>query len=314
MAADADSLARPEAGFDVRRWLAASILLCSCAATEAQHRKLGYTPVPGGSGGLTAIPDQTALANVSGVSAVPSATNVSQLQTMLGVQASNAVNITGGTISGVNNATTSTQGMMAPNDKAAVDGVLSWARTQIVLLNVQVPALTHFRVIPIGGTPIPTNVADAAILGGAWTANSGVIGTLYASSTSTPTSASWALVARCKFNNPISGRVSQVGLINGGGTHATVFGTIFAGDTTHFVLKIGAAATTYSASTQASDAAFHDFAMWMTSSTVHLWIDGVDSTASLATSLMTGGDEAVSPLIFNSTPSDAVIEYLLIAW
>src|SRR5882672_885324 len=53
-----------------------------------------------GGGGLTAIADQRTLANVSGVSAVPTATSPTAMRTMLSIQASSAVAITGGTIVG----------------------------------------------------------------------------------------------------------------------------------------------------------------------------------------------------------------------
>jgi hypothetical protein len=50
--------------------------------------------------GLTAIPDQTFLANISGGAAVPTSTTVAQGQTLFGIQPSNNVAITGGAISG----------------------------------------------------------------------------------------------------------------------------------------------------------------------------------------------------------------------
>ncbi len=52
-------------------------------------------------GGLSPIADQRILGNVSGVSANPAALTAAQVRTMLSVQDSSAVSITGGTIAGV---------------------------------------------------------------------------------------------------------------------------------------------------------------------------------------------------------------------
>lgn len=62
---------------------------------------MAYTTIPASSsGGGTSIADQTILGNISGVTANAVGLTVTQVQTLLSIQASSAVAITGGTIAG----------------------------------------------------------------------------------------------------------------------------------------------------------------------------------------------------------------------
>ncbi len=87
----------------------------------------------GGGGGLTPIADQTTLANISGGSAIPTATTATQMRTMLSIQASSAVAITGGTITGTTIA-------LAPAQLS--DGLISVTGSTGVLTNPTLTGLT----------------------------------------------------------------------------------------------------------------------------------------------------------------------------
>lgn len=79
--------------------VALAAILGSGRAHATTYGKLTGTGSGGGS--LSPIADQTLLGNVSGVSATPTALTATQVQTVLSVQPSNAVVITGGTASGL---------------------------------------------------------------------------------------------------------------------------------------------------------------------------------------------------------------------
>lgn len=97
----------------------------SVAATAAGLLAVAGTPTIAPTVGMAAMADQTVVGNVSGGSAVPIALTATQQRTMLSVQASNAVAITGGTITGTTIALNAAQLSDGPVSVTGATGVLN---------------------------------------------------------------------------------------------------------------------------------------------------------------------------------------------
>lgn len=94
------------------------------------------------------------------------------------------VNITGGSITGVNTATRSTQGAMSPVDKAYLDDFDGWKKAVYATMIAAVPNLTGFNAYDLGfntsgfnPASIPGPCVDANVEGGGVTAPTGAFGT-----------------------------------------------------------------------------------------------------------------------------------------
>lgn len=202
-----------------------------------------------------------------------------------------------------------------PTTGSEIDVLSDWGQDQIGFLSSLAigPSLSSPRVLTVGGRPLATNGADGGIQGGSWTATDGNISQLSTTTLLTPATTPFAFVAKAKFGAPTVARASVVGLANAAGTHTIDFGTVHAGSATKFVLRLIGGATNYDPTTADADTAVHTFAAVSDTTNVTLYVDGVDSGAALAVSLMSG-DEAYIPFLFNTISLDAIIQYALVAW
>ena len=104
---------------------AGAIAIQNIAGVLKQVDDQGNVTSLGGGGGLTPIADQDILGNVSGASAVPIGLTPTQVRTALSIQASSAVAITGGTITGTTIALAPAQLSDGPISVTGSTGVLT---------------------------------------------------------------------------------------------------------------------------------------------------------------------------------------------
>jgi hypothetical protein len=218
------------------------------------------------------------------------------------------------------NATTSTHGMMAAADKVTVnDAASTWAYTQYLNVHAHVAAITwaNCRYMNLGnvqGIASNTDYAGLGTMTGGGFEFSG--GTAYFATSNFiqhSQSKAWAIVVNAIFATPVTSRVTEVQLFNAGISHAVAFGTNYAGDTTHLVIRNINPSVSYQAATVVADAAQHVYEFSSNATTATLYQDNVSTGASIATSSQFG-DEAWRLRLSNSTTGDLQISDILYCW
>lgn len=267
-----------------------------------------YTNIPAASGGgLSPIANNTVLGNTSGGSAIPTAQTSANLIAGGIIQDPTNVAITGGSITGVNTATTSIQGAMSAADKTNVNGqrlLANWYQDTANVMAAQVAALTRYRAM----RP-PSGSIDAAVDGGGVTPGAGLFsfwgdGLNVIQNLST---APWAVGWRAKLASAaVAGHDAEVGICRVAAPRYWV--SIFANNansSTNYCLQLfSAGGTDTPATSLADDAGWHTFVLTFDLTTVKAIIDGnVVATQSNLTHLTS---VAAQPYVFNSVQGDTV--------
>jgi hypothetical protein len=224
-----------------------------------------------------------------------------------------AVAITGGTITGVNAATRSVQGAMAAADKAFLDDVYGWQRTQYATMIAAVPALTGFGFAKVGLASLNQTTGaltdDGNIEGGAMK-NGNAQSKVYGASIFQNTAGgNWAIFGRAILAVPSSGVNSQFGIQSANSAHSVIIASTNGIDATHWYGEIFATSATDVIFTNVANANFHDFGITDDGTTVKWWIDGslAGSTAT-RTHLTT---EPMQPFIFGAATTPPVLQMFM---
>jgi hypothetical protein len=268
-----------------------------------------------GGGGSLSLPANTIAGNNTGGTASATGLTPAQIQTMLSVQPSSAVAITGGTITGVNTATRSAQGAESSADKAFSDDYDQFRKSAYATMIAAVPALTGFKSWdePFNFlTSTSAMTGDANYEGGGLTCNGTV--QLFGGSTFQNTAGgNWAIFFEGKVVIPTSGVLVQLGLSNAAGSDAVWIGSANSVDATHYMFRIktGGGNTTVTGSASA-DTSRHIFGLTDNGTTITGWVDGVSiGTTTTRTFLTT---EAMIPFIYSDASGHGIVSRLAIGF
>jgi hypothetical protein len=268
----------------------------------------------GGSSAISSLTPSAATAGFIGASAAGTwgPETVSQSQTILGIQPSSAVNITGGTITGVNTATATVQGAMPASSKGFEDARFGWARDAFAVAQAQVGnVLTQCREIPLDAlavsvSAVPANY-DGLYEGGPIT-NTASLLHLSTFTFRAVKSKAWMYAYVGILPLPTSTKVYQAGIVNAAHTASISAGSDYATSTTKFVLRGEGTAV----GTIAADTNPHVFMVLNDLTNIHMYVDNVDIGATIATSTLT--DEPMGPFIFGTDVATTKLFRFLVAW
>lgn len=274
-----------------------------------------YINIPASTTGLSPIANNTVLGNTSGGSATPTAQNQAALIAAGIIQDPSNVAITGGSITGVNAATRSTQGAMSAADKAFLDDFEGWQKTQYATMIAAVSSLTRFDAFKCGNfTPAFTATTSAVAMldgnveGGGVTGNGGVV-ILGPSIFQNMPAGGYAFAFRAKIASVAAGgNVGYCGVFWNVSTHTARawLGVNNAANSTNFLLDF----QTDSAATQVVlgtfDTNWHDWVFTDDGTTVKGFKDGT-LAGSTATRTNIPVANPMSPGFYSSATNEIIV-------
>ena len=189
-------------------------------------------------------------------------------------------------------------------------GFAKWVSDQAAFVSAKVPALTEFAAqkVAFRSSNVVNSVAftdSFTVEGGAYGADSGSIFTfLTGGICQSPKTGKWALAARVKLAIPTNGRAHGFGLANQAQTHDIDFSAVFSSSATKWLLETNLASQL---TTVNADGSIHNVAFVADGTNVKVYVDGVDSGASLVQATAFSTDEPLALFCFNSTTGDVQI-------
>jgi hypothetical protein len=192
------------------------------------------------------------------------------------------VNITGGSIVGVNTATRSVQGAESAADKAYFDDFNAFKKRVYAVMVADIPGLTGFKGYDLLGANLASAAAAAATNdgfvegGGLSVPNGSGAWTFGATVFQNVPGGNWAIGWRAKFASPAgAGELAQVGIASTDNANFVVAGTRNSISSTQWSMRFVKAAATTDAVGGTPDTAWHDIVITDDGTTVRMRVDGV---------------------------------------